>query len=67
MLMSGLAAYAEGSGLVVVHPQAMMDGPQTGCWDWSGATGADFDTRRGVQLSVVRAMVEGWQALVSSS
>ena len=61
MLQSGLAAYAEGSGMVILHPQAQMDGPLNGCWDWYGATGADYDTRRGVQLRMVMTMIERWR------
>ena len=60
MLETGLAAYAEGSGIVLVYPQASQSGPSgAGCWDWYGATGADvFDTRDGVQLRLALRMVE---------
>ena len=46
MLESGLAAQAEARGLVLLFPQASTHGPDGGgCWDWRGATSADFDTR----------------------
>jgi len=58
MLTNGLAAYAEGSNLVVIFPQAAEGGSLAGCWDWWGRTGRDsFDTRRGVQLELVMAML----------
>ena len=36
------------------------------CWDWSGETGAAFDTREGAQLSAVIAMVQGLDRIVNA-
>ena len=58
MLESGLADHAEARGVVVVFPQTTVKGPSgLGCWDWSGAVDAAFDTKRGISLRTVRAMV----------
>ena len=54
MLYNGLAAYAESSKIVILHPQASKHGIYGGnCWDWCGETSLDFDTRGGVQLNTV--------------
>ena len=59
MLYNGLASLAEGSGLVIVFPQAADGGLLNGCWDWYGATGRDsFDTNRSVQLNLAMAMLD---------
>jgi hypothetical protein len=54
MLYNGLAAYAESSKIVMLHPQASQHGIYGGnCWDWCGETSLDFDTRSGVQINTV--------------
>ena len=66
MLGSGKAAYAESNRLILLYPQASVAGPWGGdCWDWAGsATGPDFDTQHGVQLTAVRQMLGGLEELV---
>ena len=47
-----MASHAEGSGLVILYPQASTMGVYgAGCWDWSGAITEEFDTHTGVTLS----------------
>ena len=36
-----------------------------GCWDWSGAISADFDTHKGVQLAAVFAMLDDLTSILS--
>lgn len=65
MLGSGKAAYAESNAIILLYPQASVAGPWGGCWDWAGsATGTEFDTRHGVQLSAVMRMLSGMEDLV---
>ena len=66
MLGSGKAAYAESNGLILLYPQASVQGAWgADCWDWAGdATGPDFDTHNGVQLGAVVAMVGDLEAII---
>ena len=60
-----LNEYAESNDLVVVYPQAAGNNATgTGCWDWFDAGDADFDTRRGSQLSTVTARIADIDAAV---
>ena len=60
-----LNEYAESNDLVVVYPQAAGNNATgTGCWDWFDAGDADFDTRRGSQLSTVTALIADIDAAV---
>lgn len=53
----GFIEWAEGSGVVLVFPQASSTQDAAGCWDWTGKTGPLFDTKQGVQLATVAALV----------
>lgn len=60
---AGFNRWADAYGVVVLYPQTRASfaplNPQA-CWDWWGYSGADYDTRQGVQLrwlvNAVRAM-----------
>ncbi len=60
---SGLNAYADTNGFVVLYPQATPDpvfGNPKGCWDWWGYLGpgdVDYTTHRGPQMATVMNMV----------
>ncbi|WP_294269834.1 poly(3-hydroxybutyrate) depolymerase [Propionivibrio sp.] len=57
---AGYNRWAESNHIVVLYPQAVSipDRNPNGCWDWWGYTDENFATRKGVQLSAIRAMVE---------
>lgn len=63
---SGLNAYADTNGFVVLYPQARPDaGPvivnPNGCWDWWGYLGpgdVDYANKLGPQMRTVMAMVD---------
>lgn len=49
----GLNRWADAYDLVVIYPQtraSFMPLNPKACWDWWGYSGADYDTREGVQL-----------------
>lgn len=50
---AGYNRWADAMHLVVLYPQtrtSMMPLNPKACWDWWGYSGADYDTRKGVQL-----------------
>ena len=50
---SGLNEWAEGSGIIVIYPQAAVDlsvNPE-GCFDWFGYTGEDYLLKSGKQMA----------------
>jgi poly(3-hydroxybutyrate) depolymerase len=56
----GYNEWADANGVIVLYPQvdrSAILNPE-GCWDWWGYTGPNFQTRSGLQLVAVRAMVE---------
>ena len=60
MLENALPNYAESNNFVILYPQAKSgsDNPVgDGCFDWYGATDSNFDTKNGVQLSMVRNII----------
>ena len=60
MLENALPNYAESNNFVILYPQAKSgsDNPVgDGCFDWYGATDLNFDTKNGVQLSMVRNII----------
>jgi hypothetical protein len=63
MLQNALPDYAETNDMVIVYPQTADQG---GCWDWWGATGADFDTREGLQMGVVVNMIMGLPKMLAT-
>ncbi|MCX7556848.1 hypothetical protein OS187_08450 [Xanthomonadaceae bacterium JHOS43] len=57
----GLNRWADAHDLVVVYPQtraSFMPLNPKGCWDWWGYSGADYDTRNGVQLRWLANLVD---------
>jgi hypothetical protein len=59
--LSGLNEWAETNRIVVVYPQVekSLFNP-TGCWDWWGYTGDDYDLRSGKQVSGVAAIIDAF-------
>ncbi len=58
---TGLNAWAEANGLVVLYPQVRPSrlrplNPQ-GCWDWWGYSGANYVERGAAQIAAVAAML----------
>ena len=69
MLETGLAAYAESNGIVLLYPQAATARPgddDPGCWDWYGGIDGKFDTKQGVQIATVVAMVAALPQIVAA-
>ncbi|MBS7457577.1 extracellular catalytic domain type 2 short-chain-length polyhydroxyalkanoate depolymerase [Coralloluteibacterium stylophorae] len=58
---SGFNRWADAYGLVVLYPQTRASytplNPKA-CWDWWGYSGADYDTRQGVQLRWLTAALD---------
>jgi poly(3-hydroxybutyrate) depolymerase len=58
---SGYNRWADLAGVVVVYPQtrsSLMPLNPKGCWDWWGYTGADYDTRNGLQVAWVGRLLD---------
>ena len=59
---AGYNEWADGNRIIVLYPQTVAThlGPfnPNACWDWWGYTDGDYATRRGQQITVVRAMLE---------
>lgn len=57
---TGLNDWAESNNIVVLYPS--VDGADlTGCWDWYGYTGPDYDLASAKQITAVRAMISRLQ------
>ncbi|OUR95867.1 hypothetical protein A9Q84_15320 [Halobacteriovorax marinus] len=58
---TGITEAADKLNLVVLFPQAKkatLPGRNPfGCWDWWGHSGADYHTKKGQQISIVKRMV----------
>jgi poly(3-hydroxybutyrate) depolymerase len=58
---AGYNGWAEANDIVVLYPQArrswLLPVNPEGCWDWWGYADPDYATRRGTQVSAIRAMV----------
>ena len=56
---AGYNEWAEGSGIIMLYPQAhtSLMNPK-GCYDWWGYTGANYATKNGVQMKVIKAMMD---------
>jgi hypothetical protein len=56
---TGYANWADANRLIVLFPQvsASTMNPQ-GCWDWWGYTGREYLTRKGLQITAVRRMLD---------
>jgi hypothetical protein len=58
MQYSGFAEWAEGSGIVLLFPQAIVtDLNPDGCWDWWGFSGTNYAAQLGLQSRAVFDMV----------
>jgi hypothetical protein len=58
MQHSGYAEWAEGSGIVLLFPQAIVtELNPDGCWDWWGFTGTNYAAQLGLQSRAVFDMV----------
>jgi hypothetical protein len=58
MQYSGYAEWAEGSGIVLLFPQAIVsDLNPDGCWDWWGFSGTNYAAQLGLQSRAVFDMV----------
>jgi hypothetical protein len=58
MQYSGFAQWAEGSGVVLLFPQAIVtDLNPDGCWDWWGFSGINYAAQLGLQSRAVFDMV----------
>lgn len=59
---AGYNRWADTNRIVVLYPQTRstwgMPWNPYGCWDWWGYTGAAYATKRGAQVSAIRAMVD---------
>lgn len=58
---TGFNAWAEANNIIVLYPQAVknyVQGNPNSCWDWWGYTGAQFNNKQSVQMSVVHKMIE---------
>ena len=56
--------WAETNDIVILYPHMGVHGPkdskeeQGACWDSYGETGRDYDTKQGVQMKAIAAMIE---------
>lgn len=65
VLHTGYNAWAEGSRIIVLYPQAtrnFMLGNPRGCWDWWGYTGPLYHTKEGPQMRIIARVIELWRA-----
>ena len=56
---TGYNNWAEANDILVLYPQTVAKMPENwqGCWDWYGFLNKQFDTKEGVQIQAVNAMV----------
>ncbi|MDD5297540.1 MAG: hypothetical protein PHU46_11570 [Rhodocyclaceae bacterium] len=56
---AGYDQWADANKLVILYPQAdtTWNNPN-GCWDWWGYTDSHYADKKGVQIRVLRAMVD---------
>lgn len=56
---TGLNAYADANGLVVLYPQVEKSALNPfGCWDWWGYSGSNYLSKEGPQLKAVKQLVD---------
>jgi poly(3-hydroxybutyrate) depolymerase len=56
---AGYNEWAEGSGLIVIYPQAIKGpGNPNACFDWWGYTGPSYATKSGAQMKAIKAMID---------
>jgi len=59
---SGLNEWAESNNLLILYPQVaaskVMPMNPYGCWDWWGYTNADYATKGGPQIAVIKGMID---------
>ena len=66
---TGYNNWAEANDILLLYPQTVAKLPENaaGCWDWYGFLNGDFDTREGVQIAAVNAMVAGLRETVAGA
>ncbi|XP_046333528.2 uncharacterized protein LOC124116296 [Haliotis rufescens] len=57
---AGYNEVAELNNIIILYPQIKSDSISNpnGCWDWWAYTGANYDTRDGVQMKAVKNMID---------
>jgi hypothetical protein len=56
---SGLNAWADTNGILVLYPQATTSlSNGLGCWDWWGYTNASYNEKTSVQMTAIMGMVD---------
>ena len=57
---AGYNEWAESNNIIVLYPQSAKLGQVNpyACWDWFGFTGANYVTKSGVQMKVLKAMID---------
>lgn len=57
---AGYNEWAEANKLVIVYPQVVKNtlGNPNACWDWWGYSGANYHTKKGLQMRQVMKLVE---------
>ncbi len=58
-LHAGYNEWAEGSGIIVLYPQAESGfGNPNACFDWWGFTGPEYANKKGPQMKAIKAMID---------
>lgn len=58
---SGFNEWAEANDIIILYPQTIknyMLGNPHGCWDWWGYTGYNFATKSGIQIILIKKLIE---------
>ncbi len=57
---AGYNEWAESNNIIVLYPQSAKLGSTNpyACWDWFGFTGANYVTKSGAQMKVLKAMID---------
>lgn len=63
----GYNEWAESNQIVVVYPQATNGtGNPHGCWDWTGVTGSNFDSKTSSQLVTVLSLINDLEQAIAA-
>ncbi|KAJ8306982.1 hypothetical protein KUTeg_015066 [Tegillarca granosa] len=56
---AGYNKVADANNIIIMYPQVVKTTMNpNGCWDWWGYTDAKFDSKNGVQMRAIKAMVD---------
>ncbi|CAH1781748.1 unnamed protein product [Owenia fusiformis] len=56
---TGYNEVGELNNIIILHPQIEpTDDNPGGCWDWNGLDSADYQTKRGHHVQIVKAMID---------